>query len=67
MKWQSILTAPMQGERILLLVPPYGATTGHYYKDWHCHSVLNKEAVPTHWMPLPAPPKEDADEDTKKD
>lgn len=55
--WQPIETAPTNHKRVLLFVPPYGATTGHFDERWHCHSVLNKEAQPTHWMPLPDPPK----------
>lgn len=65
MKWQPIETAPKDGTRVLLFVPPYGASTGHYRaqhnwgetaSNWYAHSVLNKEAEPTHWMPLPPPP-----------
>ena len=64
--WQPIETAPKDGTRILLFVPPYGASTGHYSPArsnwgekaslWIAHAVLNKEAAPTHWMPLPEPP-----------
>lgn len=60
MQWQDISTAPCDGTRILALVPPYGATTAHF--DIHnshrfiCHSVLNRDAQPTHWMPLPFAP-----------
>ena len=46
--------------RLLLFVPPYGVTTGNYNSDderWSCHSVLNREAQPTHWMPLPDSPE----------
>lgn len=66
--WQPIETAPCDGTRVLLFVPPYGAMTGHkdlfHFKGtssyiWNCHSSLNKEAQPTHWMPLPEPPKGD--------
>ena len=62
--WQPIETAPKDGGRILLYVPPYGPSCGHYREsgwgrgtsNWYAASVLNKEAEPTHWMPLPAPP-----------
>lgn len=56
--WQPIETAPKDRERVLLYVPPYGAMSGHYYLGWNCHSCLNKEAAPTHWMPLPQPPED---------
>ncbi len=64
--WQPIDTGPTGrtlsngacSERVLLWVPPYGPSTGHYDDDkWHCHSVLNKDAVPTHWKRID-PPKE---------
>lgn len=64
--WRSIDSAPRDGSRVLLFVPPYGPSTGHYEPSrsnwgpnaslWVAHSVLNKEAGPTHWMPLPEPP-----------
>jgi hypothetical protein len=67
-EWQPIETAPRDGRRVLLFVPPYGPSTGHYRDDhnwgesassWFAHSVLNKEAEPTHWQPLPSPPETD--------
>ena len=62
-EWQPIETSPRNHTRILLFVPPYGSTTGHWdclFGDdgWNMHAVLNKSAEPTHWMPLPDPPKE---------
>ena len=66
--WMGIESAPRDGSRVTVFVPPYGAMAGHNnfhlfggQKDdiWHCHSCLNKEAQPTHWMPLPTPPKVD--------
>lgn len=59
MEWQDISTGPKNNMRVLLLVPPYGPTTGNFNEGvWHYHSVLNAEAQPSHWMPLPAPPEE---------
>ena len=61
-EWQPEATAPRDGRRLLLYVPPYGAMTGHFDHTnwaggrWICHATLNKEAKPTHWMSLPAPP-----------
>ena len=63
--WQPIETAPRDGSRLLLFVPPYGPSTGHFCatsQRWYCHSVLNKDADSTHWMPLPEPPMEKKDE-----
>ncbi|MEM9999970.1 MAG: Lar family restriction alleviation protein [Pseudomonadota bacterium] len=65
--WQPIESTnpPKDGTRVLVYVPPYGAMTAHNdfwlfggsKKDvWHCHACLNKEAQPTHWRPLDAPP-----------
>lgn len=61
MTWQPIETAPVDGTRVLLFVPPYGAMSGHFDKygtgrRWNAHSAINREAQPTHWMPLPEPP-----------
>lgn len=63
-EWQPIETAPRDGTRVLLYVPPYGAMCGHNSFNlfgsmdhrWHCHSCLDRGAKPTHWMPLPPPP-----------
>lgn len=47
------------GPRLLLFVPPYGAMSGHWDPDlesWRLHACFNREARPTHWMPLPEPP-----------
>lgn len=64
--WQPIETAPKDGTRILAFVPRYGATTAHFdARNTHrfiCHSVLNREAQPTHWMPLPEPPQTNGDQ-----
>lgn len=61
--WQPIETAEPKGRhlgvRFLLFVPPYGATTGHFDQSWNLHSILNKEAQPTHWQPLPQPPEQE--------
>lgn len=55
-QWQDISTHNGDEKRVLLFVPPYGAMSGHYDNGWHCHACLNKDAMPTHWQPLPTPP-----------
>lgn len=67
MEWQRMDSAPRDGTRVLLIVPPHGVSTGHFDMArsnwgpdaslWIAHSVLNKEAHPTYWMPLPLPPE----------
>ena len=66
--WRPIETAPCYGEisapRVLLFVPPYGPFTGFYeygmnWEGWSIAGLLNKDAKPTHWMPLPTPPSQD--------
>ncbi|PCI04589.1 MAG: hypothetical protein COB78_09865 [Hyphomicrobiales bacterium] len=52
-------------KRMLFLVPPYGATTGHlcsYTDKWELHSVLNKEAVPTHFSHILSPPSQSGEQ-----
>lgn len=55
--WKPIKDATelMDGSRVLLWVPPYGPSTGHYDERWHCHSVLNRDAVPTHYAAINSP------------
>lgn len=57
MDWQLIREAKnLDGIRLLLWVPPYGPTTGHYdHGGWHLHSILNKEAEPTHFATIEPP------------
>jgi hypothetical protein len=65
-EWQSIETAPKDGEHILL----FGAlkrdvvTIGFWYepeRNWygwyHPRAGMDGGLKPTHWMPLPAPPE----------
>lgn len=63
-KWQNIETAP-KDETLIILWWPYWsryAIVGQFYLGrWWAHEALHNEGNdPTHWMPLPDPPREDA-------
>ena len=64
MEWQTIETAPKDGTNILLYVfshePDYGV--GYWNGDYwsmtvHADRLYDEFGSPTHWMPLPEPPK----------
>lgn len=57
--WQPIETAPRDGTRILVLVPPASIVVAHWWGGkfrLHTLSSLNKLGQPTDWMPLPSFP-----------
>ena len=57
--WQPIETAPKDG-LVVLVYPNYhcAVTCGYYVKGtWRDDLDKNFEIEPTHWMPLPEPPK----------
>ena len=60
-KWLPIETAPMDGQAVLGYVPTYyqlkgGCAVLIYYEDaWYDNGAF--VTTPTHWMPLPEPPK----------
>jgi hypothetical protein len=70
--WQPIETAPKDGTLILVFVPPSDYSIGWYNTEkynknprpfWGRHNANHSKTVcrsrpPTHWMPLPEPPKE---------
>jgi hypothetical protein len=63
-QWQPIETAPKDGSDILLYEVPAGKTHIGYFspvtdmsKKWGNHYGYGFD--PSHWMPLPEPPKED--------
>lgn len=73
MEWQPIETAPRDGTEILIyLGSPWAAVEkAQWYEPWRNWQKENidwsenpKEqfgigsAIPTHWMPLPAPPEQ---------
>jgi len=69
--WQPIETAPVDGTIVQLWVPDHNTvTTGWFCKDtglWPHDEAFSEEGepcnvgLPTHWMPLPTPPKGDQD------
>ena len=60
--WQPIETAPRDGKRVILYgsvltwsgVEKFIVTEGIYNREWSCRRGW---ITPTHWMPLPEPPK----------
>ena len=57
-QWQPIETAPHDNKRILVYVPRYGSMSASFDDGrFNLHACLNKQALPTHWMPLPEVPK----------
>lgn len=69
--WRPIETAPRDGTKVLawnkgcghwvasFRLPTYGEpqNESHYVKEWRDGG--GRWATPTHWMPLPAEPKDD--------
>jgi hypothetical protein len=58
MNWQPIETAPKKGEVILYwpkVIKPRGSVLYEMIQIGHPHGTPNRP--PTHWMPLPDPPK----------
>jgi hypothetical protein len=64
-EWQPIETAPKTLDVVLLYEPPHGVGQGHRTLDgmrnangWHWVFQVTKHGCePTHWMPLPHPPR----------
>jgi hypothetical protein len=58
-EWQPIETAPQGGTVVLVFPNLQGyCTVGHCLHDeWWDAFNDNYEIYPTHWMPLPEPPK----------
>ena len=60
-EWQPIETAPKDGGEVLLWQEGWGVIRGWYSGDdktWYGPGAHDSEPCrPTHWMPLPRPPK----------
>jgi hypothetical protein len=62
--WRTVATdpPPEDGTEVLVHRPDGGTFIAHFVDDWWftvCGEDLTGEMF-THWMPLPAPPQEDA-------
>jgi hypothetical protein len=63
MVWQPIETAPKDGNCVLVANPKATAFSGFYVAFWSkddnrwLYSTYTAVPNPTHWMPLPEPPK----------
>ena len=63
-KWEKIETAPKDGTRVLVWNKLWEApATAQFYTDFVCwkyfYAAPKLLYQPTHWMPLPKPPKEE--------
>ena len=66
MEWQPIETAPRDGTHVLIYVPGWINGSEARYLDDEGWWLANNDPTdhwgeqqhPTHWMPLPNPPKE---------
>ena len=74
MNWKPIETAPKDGTVCRLYIPQFvqsdkrlrnyapGQREGYWIEEigeWQVYTTITSDAIlPTHWMPLPDPPKE---------
>jgi hypothetical protein len=56
-EWQPIETAPRDGQRVLMLTAKHYVITGFFSNGWWLSHPGVYQIHPTHWMPLPEPPK----------
>ncbi len=57
-EWQPIETAPKDGTHILVYRPEYSNDViGIDFWRRKCWWLSSSDSQPTHWMPLPEPPK----------
>ena len=55
--WRPIASAPSDGSRVLIFAPPDWIDVANFSDgQWVDESLVASEELPTHWMPLPAPP-----------
>lgn len=61
-EWRDIATAPKDGTMIDVHMPGVGRVTDVFWAWtlWHRDGDDLPDLKPTHWMPLPQPPTEDA-------
>ena len=64
MEWQPIETAPKDGSKVLLtdgdrteIAHWWGKAQEGFWEVWTCEPFYEDFKQPTHWMPLPQPPK----------
>ena len=58
-EWQPIETAPKDGKTIIIIVEYGYVYTGIFDNDGYCQDLAGAGLDPTHWMPLPQPPKQE--------
>lgn len=58
-EWQPIEAVPKDGTRILVYDIDFGVAVSRVQQGWPSGEFVFNESylVPTHWKPLPAPPK----------
>jgi len=65
-QWRPIETAPKDGSEVLVICSNNEQFVGYRYNDapYFCYAVNRDRGrffcEPTHWMPLPSPPKDTA-------
>ena len=58
MEWQPIETAPKDGTAILIREARCSGIAVQYFAGWKYENGSICYLEPTHWMPLPPPPKD---------
>ena len=67
--WHPIENAPNDLDQIILYCGEFTCIGrwNEYYKEWEDDQGIGKLRIqPSHWMPIPEPPKEKLDEDYYK-
>lgn len=59
LEWQPIETAPKDGKSVVLVIEYGYVYTGIFHNDGYCQDLAGAGLDPTHWMPLPKPPKQE--------